>query len=98
MYINFEADESYTPQTFSVLYGINKYTLTKLTQMSLNQYSGWINIPFVNENNIPIMCTLIQVVLLQMNDLGRDCHVRQIKIYSPISEINQSNHKINNIR
>ena len=54
--------------------------------MDLNEPSGWVVIPLKDANDAPIRSFLIQIAVLSNHQNGRDTHIRQIKVHSPVVE------------
>lgn len=52
--------------------------------MDLNEPSGWVVIPLKDSNEQPIRAFLIQIAVLSNHQNGRDTHIRQIKVHSPV--------------
>ncbi|KAL0157572.1 Anaphase-promoting complex subunit 10 [Anabarilius grahami] len=48
--------------------------------------SGWIHIPLLDLVNNPIRTFMIQIAVLANHQNGRDTHMRQIKVYTPVEE------------
>ncbi|XP_028968472.1 anaphase-promoting complex subunit 10 [Galendromus occidentalis] len=83
IYTDFKLDESYTPNRISVRVGSHFHDLQELDVIELTEPSGWVTIP-INHNKQPIKTFFIQIAILSNHQNGRDTHLRQIKIHSPI--------------
>ncbi|XP_029029315.1 anaphase-promoting complex subunit 10 isoform X1 [Betta splendens] len=58
-----------------------------LQQLEMVEPSGWIHISLVNQRtNEPISTFMIQIAVLANHQNGRDTHMRQIKVYTPVEE------------
>lgn len=45
---------------------------------------GWVQIPIRDVRNRPIRTFMIQIAVISNHQNGRDTHMRQIRIHSPI--------------
>uniref|UniRef100_A0A671TP83 Anaphase-promoting complex subunit 10 n=1 Tax=Sparus aurata TaxID=8175 RepID=A0A671TP83_SPAAU len=77
------SDESYTPSKISVRVGNNFHNLQEIRQLEMVEPSGWIHISLLNQ---PISTFMIQIAVLANHQNGRDTHMRQIKVYTPVEE------------
>lgn len=50
----------------------------------LTEPSGWVHVPIKDIREKPIRVFMIQIAVTSNHQNGRDTHMRQIKIYSPI--------------
>ncbi|XP_004575911.1 anaphase-promoting complex subunit 10 isoform X1 [Maylandia zebra] len=58
-----------------------------LQQLEMVEPSGWIHISLMNpRTNEPISTFMIQIAVLANHQNGRDTHMRQIKVYTPVEE------------
>lgn len=55
-------------------------------QLEMVEPSGWIHIPLLDLVNNPIRTFMIQIAVLANHQNGRDTHMRQIKVYTPVEE------------
>ncbi|MBN3287186.1 APC10 protein, partial [Polyodon spathula] len=55
-------------------------------KLEMVEPSGWIHIPLLDIINNPIQTFMIQIALLSNHQNGRDTHMRQIKVYTPVEE------------
>lgn len=55
-----------------------------LFTFSLSQSTGWVQIPIKDVRNRPIRTFMIQIAVISNHQNGRDTHMRQIRIHSPI--------------
>ncbi|KAG9347104.1 hypothetical protein JZ751_006031 [Albula glossodonta] len=55
-------------------------------QLEMVEPSGWIHIPLLDLVNSPIRTFMIQIAVLANHQNGRDTHMRQIKVYTPVEE------------
>nr|CAI5863926.1 unnamed protein product [Callosobruchus analis] len=50
----------------------------------LTEPSGWVHVPVKDIRDKPIRVFMIQIAVTSNHQNGRDTHMRQIKIHSPI--------------
>nr|CAH7759533.1 unnamed protein product [Callosobruchus chinensis] len=50
----------------------------------LTEPSGWVHVPVKDIRNKPIRVFMIQIAVTSNHQNGRDTHMRQIKIHSPV--------------
>ncbi|KAJ8008546.1 hypothetical protein DPEC_G00106000 [Dallia pectoralis] len=87
IYADYKSDESYTPSKISVRVGNNFHNLQEIRQqLEMVEPSGWIHIPLLDSVNNPIRTFMIQIAVLANHQNGRDTHMRQIKVYTPVEE------------
>ncbi|XP_034021066.1 anaphase-promoting complex subunit 10 isoform X2 [Thalassophryne amazonica] len=61
--------------------------LVPLQQLEMVEPSGWIHISLLDQqSNKPIRTFMIQIAVLANHQNGRDTHMRQIKVYTPVEE------------
>uniref|UniRef100_A0A4X2KP38 Anaphase-promoting complex subunit 10 n=1 Tax=Vombatus ursinus TaxID=29139 RepID=A0A4X2KP38_VOMUR len=86
IYADYKSDESYTPSKISVRVGNNFHNLQEIRQLELVEPSGWIHVPLTDSHKKPIRTFMIQIAVLANHQNGRDTHMRQIKVYTPVEE------------
>ena len=84
IYTDFRHDESYTPSKVSVRCGTNFNDLQEIEVIELKEPSGWVKIPLKDLNDRLVRSFMVQIAVLSNHQQGRDTHLRQIKIYSPV--------------
>ncbi|CAG2103469.1 unnamed protein product [Medioppia subpectinata] len=84
IYADYKLDESYTPNRISVRAGNHFHDLQEVELMDLSEPNGWVVIPLKDSNDCPIRAFLIQIAVLSNHQNGRDTHIRQIKVHSPV--------------
>ncbi|CAG2165516.1 unnamed protein product [Oppiella nova] len=84
IYADYKLDESYTPNRISVRAGNHFHDLQEVELMDLSEPNGWVVIPLKDSNEAPIRAFLIQIAVLSNHQNGRDTHIRQIKVHSPV--------------
>ncbi|KAJ8676502.1 hypothetical protein QAD02_012289 [Eretmocerus hayati] len=84
IYTDYKLDESYTPSRISVRAGTNFNDLQEVEVMDLTEPSGWVIIPIKDDKERPIRTFMIQIAVITNHQNGRDTHMRQIKVHSPV--------------
>lgn len=84
LFADYKMDESYTPNRISIRAGNHFHDIHEVELLELNEPTGWINVPLTDSNSKPIRAFLIQIAVLNNHQNGRDTHIRQIKIHSPV--------------
>jgi len=84
IYTDFRHDESYTPSKVSVRCGTNFNDLQEIELVTLKEPSGWVKIPLKDLNDRLVRSYMVQIAVISNHQQGRDTHIRQIKIYSPV--------------
>ena len=89
IYLDHNADESYTPKKIAVAAGSSFHDLTDVIVTELNEPVGWVILDLASKATADdpstsyssmLRTNLLQVKILAMHQNGRDTHVRQIKI------------------
>jgi len=86
IYTDYKLDESYTPTKISVRVGTNFNDLQEIEVVDIQEPSGWIVIPLKDINDKLIRTFMLQIAVLQNHQQGRDTHMRQIKVHSPVQD------------
>jgi anaphase-promoting complex subunit 10 len=60
--------------------------LSEIEQVELSEPSGWVVIALRDLHGKAIRTFMIQIAVLSNHQNGRDTHMRQIKIHSPVQE------------
>ena len=87
IYADYKSDESYTPSRITIKAGTHVNDLREIGGYDLIEPSGWIIIPLKDPKDVkeqPIKTWMLQLAVLANHQNGRDTHIRQIKIHSPI--------------
>ncbi|XP_067000450.1 anaphase-promoting complex subunit 10 [Anabrus simplex] len=84
IFTDYKLDESYTPSRISIRAGTNFNDLQEVEVIDLNEPTGWVLIPVKDINEKPIRTFMIQIAVISNHQNGRDTHMRQIKIHSPM--------------
>lgn len=86
VYTDYKLDESYTPSRISVRSGTNFNDLQEIEVIDLNEPAGWVVIPLKDLNERLVRAFMIQIAVIGNHQQGRDTHLRQIKVHSPVEE------------
>lgn len=86
LYTDYKLDESYTPTRISVRVGTNFNDLQEIEVVDIAEPTGWTRIPLKDINDKLIRTFMLQIAVLQNHQQGRDTHMRQIKIQSPVQD------------
>ena len=72
--------------------------LTEIEQIEMHEPNGWVMVPLRNlddahargdensDHSTPVRTYMVQVAVLSNHQNGRDTHMRQIKVHSPVSQ------------
>jgi len=86
VYTDFRLDESYTPSKISVRCGTNFNDLQEIEVVELTEPSGWVVVPLKDLNDRLVRSFMIQIAVTANHQQGRDTHLRQISVHSPVEE------------
>ena len=96
-YLNYSIDESYTPEKIKILAGSGEHDLIEVLNYEFFQPIGWQNINFQNIcNNGLLKCYILKIKFISNHQNGKDCHVRCLKILSPINLNNFDSNQLDN--
>lgn len=84
IYTDYKLDESYTPSRISIRSGTHFNDLQEVEIIDLSEPTGWVVIPIKDIREKPIRTFMIQIAVISNHQNGRDTHMRQIKIHSPV--------------
>ncbi|KAF2230086.1 galactose-binding like protein, partial [Viridothelium virens] len=93
VYLDFEADESYTPTRMQFLAGTGPHDLQEWAEMRFEQPKGWIDVDFEGEDERvkaqrywdrrpALRAFLLQVRILDNHQNGKDTHMRGLQVYA----------------
>ncbi|KIM96481.1 hypothetical protein OIDMADRAFT_205156 [Oidiodendron maius Zn] len=86
IYLDFEADESYTPTRITLLAGTGYHDLIPFSNLEFAQPKGWIDVLLGDvgggEDGKTLRAFLVQVRIIENHQNGKDTHVRGLKIYA----------------
>lgn len=87
VFLDSTIDESYTPSSITIKSGSSPHDLEDVRQIYFEYAVGWLRIPLGNFNGMGIAryhrTWHLQIVINQMLNTGRDCHVRCVKLLGP---------------
>lgn len=86
VYADYKSDESYTPKRISIRAGSHFNDLQEVEAVDLTEPSGWVMIPLNTSDEKPIRTFMVQIAVISNHQNGRDTHMRQIKIHSPVED------------
>lgn len=86
LFADYKLDESYTPSRVSIRAGNHFHDIHEIELIELNEPGGWSVVPMLDSNGKPIRAFLVQIAILSNHQNGRDTHIRQIKIHSPVND------------
>lgn len=66
--------------------GTNFNDLQETEVFELNEPSGWVTIPLKDIDEKPVCTFMVQIAVTANHQQGRDTHLRQIKINSPVED------------
>jgi len=84
VYTDYKLDESYTPTRISIRVGTNFNDLQEIEVVELQEPTGWVEIPLKDMNEKLVRTFLLQIAVIQNHQQGRDTHLRQVKVFSPV--------------
>lgn len=98
MFLDFKADESYTPNKLSIRAGTAVNDLREVRVVELEEPSGCVQVPLGHHpgggaeeeerghqeaGTKNIKVFFLQVAVISNHQNGRDCHVRLVRVYGP---------------
>ena len=94
IYLDFEADESYTPTRITLLAGTGYHDLIPFSALEFTQPKGWIDVPLDHvgggEDGKTLRAFLVQVKVVENHQNGKDTHIRGLKIYAKDERLGRS--------
>jgi anaphase-promoting complex subunit 10 len=92
IYLDYLADESYTPTRITLLAGTGYHDLIPFSELSFEKPSGWIDVPLEHvgggRDGRTLRAFLIQVRIMENHQNGKDTHVRGLKVYARDEKVN----------
>lgn len=74
----------------SVRVGSSFHDLQELEAVDLTEPTGWVHIATRDAAGHPVRTFFVQIAVLSNHQNGRDTHLRQIKVHSPVQQANVS--------
>lgn len=68
----------------SIRAGTNFNDLQEVEVIDLHEPTEWVVIPTIDIRERPIRTFMIQIAVISNHQNGRDTHMRQIKVHSPV--------------
>jgi len=87
IFTDFKLDESYTPSKISIRCGTHFNDLQEQEVIELSEPVGWVQIFLKDMRDRPIRTFMLQLAVLSNHQNGRDTHLRQIRIHSPVENL-----------
>ncbi|KAF5553893.1 anaphase-promoting complex subunit 10 [Fusarium phyllophilum] len=85
-YVDYNEDESYTPTKVVFKAGTSENNLIEFATVTLENPSGWQQVPIAGAGGGPdgntLVAWVVQMRILENHQNGKDTHLRGIKIYS----------------
>jgi anaphase-promoting complex subunit 10 len=92
IYLDFDADESYTPTRIFFFSGTGHHDLTQFATLEFTKPKGWIEVPLTGvggklkghpeyDGNV-LRAFLLQVKVVENHQNGKDTHIRGLKIWA----------------
>jgi anaphase-promoting complex subunit 10 len=86
IYLDFAADESYTPTRIILLAGTGYHDLIEFSELKFERPSGWVDVPLEHvgggRDGRTLRAFLVQVRIMENHQNGKDTHVRGLKVYA----------------
>lgn len=84
VYVDFSADESYTPNKICIRAGSSHFDLKEITTEEFIEPRGWQKISLIpTEDEEVFRAKHLQLSVVSNHQNGRDTHIRQIKVFGP---------------
>ena len=82
-YLDYSADESYTPKKILIKSGTCLQDLVDVTNFELVEPTGWVSVILKSDEDFhgPLRTYFLQVKIISMHQNGKDTHIRQIRVY-----------------
>ncbi|KAK4159699.1 putative anaphase-promoting complex subunit 10 [Cladorrhinum sp. PSN259] len=85
-YVDYTQDESYTPTNIVLYAGTGQHDLLQFAEMPLTNPVGWQDVPIANcgggHDGNSLSCWVVQMLVKENHQNGKDTHIRGIKIYA----------------
>ncbi|RKP39445.1 anaphase-promoting complex subunit 10 [Dimargaris cristalligena] len=83
LYMDYQQDESYTPNSISVVGGNSITDLQKIITHDFKEPDGWVQVHLAGLHQPPVDLFTLRVLVHSNHQFGKDCHIRQIKVFAP---------------
>ncbi|KAK4101780.1 galactose-binding like protein [Parathielavia hyrcaniae] len=85
-YVDYNQDESYTPTHIVFYAGTGHHDLIQFAEVPLTNPVGWQDVPIADSgggaDGHSLCCWMVQVLIKENHQNGKDTHIRGIKIYT----------------
>jgi len=85
-YVDYTQDESYTPTNIVFYAGTGQHDLLQFAEMPLTNPVGWQDVPIADcgggHDGNSLSCWVVQMLVKENHQNGKDTHIRGIKIYA----------------
>lgn len=87
LYLSESLDESYTPCKVAISIGTSFQELDQLDVIEVSKPEGWVCIRLEDEQSGQgfVLTEVVQIAIVESHLSGKDTHVRQVKIFGPIT-------------
>ncbi|KAF4618359.1 hypothetical protein G7Y89_g14943 [Cudoniella acicularis] len=86
IFLDFNADESYTPTRTTLLAGTGYHDLIPFSSLEFERPIGWIDVPLDHvgggDDGKTLRAFLVQVKIVENHQNGKDTHVRGLKVFA----------------
>ncbi|KAI9842673.1 MAG: anaphase promoting complex subunit doc1 [Sclerophora amabilis] len=98
LFLDFGADESYTPTKLSLLAGTSPHDLQEFAELAFEQPRGWIDVDLSGVGGRPsggdegsgemevLRAHLVQVMVKENHQNGKDTHIRGLQVFARIDD------------
>ncbi|KAI9143655.1 galactose-binding domain-like protein, partial [Paraphysoderma sedebokerense] len=80
-YVQYPPDDTYTPYKVSFRFGNSIHDLTEFRLGEYNEPKGWQHVPLYHTPNQYLKARVLQMLILENYQNGKNSHIRQIKIF-----------------
>merc|ERR1712058_225539 len=85
VFTDYKLDETWAPTRISIRMGTNFNDLQEIEVVELQEPTGWVEIPLKDMHERLVRTFLLQIAVIQNHQQGRDTHLRQVKVHSPVT-------------
>ncbi|KAI9808178.1 MAG: hypothetical protein M1825_004635 [Sarcosagium campestre] len=98
LYLDFTADESYTPTRLSFLAGMSHHDLLEFADLAFEQPKGWIDVDLAGvgggADGDTLRAHLLQVRVAENHQNGKDTHVRGLQVFARDDSVGRRVHPV----
>eukprot|EP00300_Choanocystis_sp_HF-7_P025097 c26764_g1_i1.p1 GENE.c26764_g1_i1~~c26764_g1_i1.p1 ORF type:complete len:116 (+),score=17.22 c26764_g1_i1:353-700(+) len=93
MYLDYPTDESYTPSKIAIRCGTHHNDLQQVATFNTIEPKGWVTMNVMPDESY-LRTRMLQIVILQNHQSGRDVHIRMVQVFGPRdSAVRQSDYQ-----